>query len=76
MKRRSVGLFAALAVVAATVGAGAAGAGGSCAESLGCWPTGKSPDTQKPRVGATGIRIVPKVDSSGQVWRAGRHAMY
>ena len=78
MYRKLSTLVAGLAI-AASVGGSAVAAPNACPElRTACQPTGSRPNAQKPkpRAQVSGPKLTPKVDSSGQQWRAGDHIMY
>jgi hypothetical protein len=65
--------------IAASLGGSAFAAPNACPElRTACQPTGDGPSAQKPkpRTQISGPKLTPKVDSSGQLWRAGDHIMY
>lgn len=76
MQVKLISVIAALGIVLGSLGASAAGAASGCAESRACQPIGDRADSQKPRAKASGVKLTPRVDSGGQLWRAGNHIMY
>lgn len=68
----------ALVIAAAFGGSAMAGGSQSCPEARSaCQPIGDRPGAKKPkpRTEVIRLRAAPKVDSSGQYWRAGNHVM-
>ena len=77
MYSKLITLVAGLAI-AGGLGSSAVAAPMSCPEvRTACQPIGDRSDAQKPKTRAQVIRLklAPKVDSSGQLWRAGNHIM-
>jgi hypothetical protein len=73
-------LMALGAVLAVAMGLGGNALAGSqnCPEArTACQPIGDRADAKKPKPRGEVIRLkaTPKVDSSGQLWRAGNHIM-
>lgn len=75
MQRKLIPLVAGLAI-AASLGGSAVAAPKACPElRAACQPTGDRSDAPKPRTKVSVPKLTPRVDSSGQLWRAGNHIM-
>ena len=78
MHRKLITLAVGLAIFAG-FGGSAVASPKACPElRTACQPTGGHSEAQKPKPRAQVSRpkLTPKVDSSGQQWRAGNHIMY
>jgi len=78
MHRKLITLVAGLAIAALGFGSSAVAAPSNCPElRTACGPYGGGPTTRPtPRPKISRPMVAPKVDSSGQQWRAGTHIMY
>ena len=77
MYSKLMGIGEALAIAAFFGGSARAGGTQNCPEvRSGCQPIGDRPGAKKPKPGAkVRSKASPKLDSSGQWWRAGNHVM-
>ena len=79
MHRKLITLVAGLAIAGGLGGNAAAAPQQNCPQlRAACQPIGDRPDTKRPKPLPKVSRplVAPKLDSSGQQWRAGNHIMY
>ena len=78
MYRKLITLVAGLAIAGGLGGNAAAAPQQNCPQlRAACQPIGDRPETKRPKASPKPSRpfVAPKLDSSGQWWRAGNHIM-